>query len=149
MKNDLIKQLKEAYNRVTKALHFLPNDGKHVGDWSKKEILSHLVGWYEEGVDATPKILKGEKPNSFRMSINGYNKRSIEKRKHQTIEQIQKEGEALHNKWIKQINALHENQITEFYGTLLGKKPINLLWMIHEGIAHDNSHAEEIEKKFI
>lgn len=147
MKKDLVKELRKAHNRVMKALDILSGDTV-IGEWSKKELLSHLIGWYEEGVDATPKILRGEKPISFTMSINGYNKRSIEKRKNQTIEQIEKEGKRLHINWIKQIETLEENQITDFYDTSLGKKQINLLWMINEGISHDNNHAEELEKKF-
>lgn len=148
MKDELIKQLIDAKNRIRKCLNLLPDNRKFLGEWSKKEILSHIVGWYEEGVLATPKILKGEKPDSFTMSIDEYNKRSVEKRKNKTIQQIQEEEDNLHTEWVKQLKNLDEKQITGFYGTKLGKKEINLVWIINEAISHDNSHAEDIEKRF-
>ena len=46
------------------------------------------------------------------------------------------------------VKKLNEDQITSFYGTKLGKKQINLLWMINEAISHDNAHANELEMKF-
>ncbi len=148
MKGKYIKQLKVAHQRLLKAFDLTPDDGKIVDRWSKKEIMAHIAGWYEEGVEGVLKILNGEKPTSFKMSVNSYNKRSIEKRKNMTIEQLRDEMIKLHDQWLKQIKALDENQITDFYGTKLGKKDINLLWMIKEAISHDNAHAQELEKKF-
>ncbi len=46
------------------------------------------------------------------------------------------------------IEELDEKQITNFYGTLLRGKPINVLWIINETISHDNEHAREIEEKY-
>lgn len=148
MKVDLLKQLQEAHNRLLKTTELLPNEGTVVGEWSKKEILSHIAGWYEEGVDATPKILSGEKPNSFRYSINGFNKLSVEKRRKLTLEEITQEVKKLHQKFIMLVSKLGGKQITSFNGTMLGKKPINVLWIINEEISHDNNHAKEIEDNY-
>ena len=90
--------------------------------------------------------MNGEKPNSFRYSINGFNKRSLEKRKNESIGKIQQEAEKLHKKLVNDIKKLQEDQITRFYGTMLGKKPINPLWIINETLSHDSSHAKEIEQ---
>ena len=147
MTNALIKQLKNARKRLLKAVKKLP-DSEKVEEWTKKEILAHIAGWYEDGVDGTQKILRGEKLNSFRMSVNKYNRLSVEKRKNKTARQIINEMNKLHDIWIKQINALDEEQITGFYGTILHKKPINILWLINEAISHDNNHANEIERKY-
>ena len=147
MIDKLIQNLIAANSRLLKSVALMP-DKEVVDKWSKKEILAHIAGWYEEGVDATPKILKGEKPNSFRYSINGYNKKSIEKRKDKAISIILKEMQLLHKKWIEQIKKLDDKQVTDFHGTMLGKKQINLLWMINEAISHDNAHAKELEKKY-
>jgi len=147
MIDKLIQNLIAANSRLLKSVALMP-DKEVVDKWSKKEILAHIAGWYEEGVDATPKILKGEKPNSFRYSINGYNKKSVEKRKDKAISIILKEMQLLHKKWIEQIKKLDDKQVTDFHGTMLGKKQINLLWMINEAISHDNAHAKELEKKY-
>lgn len=146
MKNEYIKQLETAHQRLLKVLDLIPDNRKIIDQWSKKEIMAHIAGWYEEGVEGTPQILNGEKPTSFSVSVNGYNKRSVERRKNMTIDQLSNEMVKLHNQWVKLIKALGENQITDFYGTKLGKKDINLLWMINEAISHDNTHAEELEK---
>lgn len=148
MKSKLINDLVAANKRLLGALTSVPEDSKITGEWSKKQLLSHIAGWYEEGVDSLPKILKGVKPNSFRKSIDGYNRASVVKRKDKTVEQILKEMEELHTKFVKQISGLSEEQINNYYGTMLGKKQINLLWMINEAISHDNAHAEELEKKY-
>ena len=147
MRNKLAQDLIKANSRLLKAVDLM-SDKELVDKWSKKEILAHITGWYEEGVDATPKILGGEKPNSFRLSVNSYNKRSVEKRKNKSTENIIEEMKNLHKKWIEQVKKLNEDQITSFYGTKLGKKQINLLWMINEAISHDNAHANELEMKF-
>lgn len=147
MRDKLIQDLVKANSHLLKAIDLMP-DKELVDKWSKKEVLAHIAGWYEEGVGATPKILRGEKPNSFRLSVDGYNKRSVEKRKNKSIKNILEEMEDLHKKWIELVKKLNEDQITSFYGTKLGNKQINLLWMINEAISHDNAHAEELEKKF-
>lgn len=147
-KKDLISQLNEADKRVIKAIKLYPEGKKVLGSWSKKEVVSHLAGWYEEGVDSLPKVLKGEKPVSFRQSIDGFNKRSVQKRIGMTIEEILNEMKDLHKEFIKMIKKLTDKQITDFFGTTLGKKPINVLWIINEAISHNNGHAKEIEKKY-
>lgn len=146
MKNDLLQQLDLAHERMVSAVKHLPEQEKITKDWTKKELLAHIAGWYEEGVNALPKILRGEKPESFRFSINGFNKRSVKKRKSKSFAEILEETISLNKQFVKQIRNLEEKQITEFYGTRLGKKPINLLWMINEAISHDTNHAKEIEK---
>lgn len=145
MKDSLLKDLKDNHVRLMKAIKNMPEDLK-IDKWSKKEIAAHITGWYEEGIDALPKILSGEKPNSFRYSINGFNKRNLEKRKDGNLEKIYKEAELLHTTLVNLIKKLEEKQITSFNGTVPGKKPINPLWIINETISHDSSHAKEIEE---
>lgn len=74
MKDRWIKDLQEAHQRLLKVFEKVPSNRKIFGDWTKKELMAHIAGWYEEGVEGTPQILRGEKPISFRMSVNGYNK---------------------------------------------------------------------------
>ena len=124
MIDKLIQNLIAANSRLLKSVALMP-DKEVVDKWSK-----------------------GEKPNSFRYSINGYNKKSVEKRKDKAISIILKEMQLLHKKWIEQIKKLDDKQVTDFHGTMLGKKQINLLWMINEAISHDNAHAKELEKKY-
>lgn len=145
MKNQCIRDLKESHQRLLNALEKVPDEGKICGDWTKKELMAHIAGWYEEGVKGTPQILRGEKPVSFRMSINGYNKRSVEKRKNKTQTEILSEMKILHQQFIKLIKKLDEKQITGYYGTILRGKPINVLWIINEAVSHDNEHAKELE----
>lgn len=106
MKDEYISQLEAAHQKLLKAFDLTPDEGKVIEKWSKKEIMAHIAGWYEEGVKGTPQILNGKKPTSFGMSVNGYNKRSVEKRKGMTIEQLRSEIVELHDQWIKQIKAL-------------------------------------------
>ncbi len=147
MKDKIIKDLLEAKEHLLASINLMP-DGTAVDKWSKKEILAHIAGWYEEGVDGTSKILKGEKPNSFRYSVDGYNKRSVEKRKDKNIVEILQEMEDLHRQFVDQVKNLSEEQITGYFGTKLGGEPINVLWMINECISHDHAHAEELEQKY-
>ena len=147
IKDKLIGDLIDANSRLLRAIEKMP-DNQKVDKWSKREILAHIAGWYEEGVNGIPKILIGEKPASFRLSVNGYNKRSVEKRKDKSITQILSEMAKLHKQFIEQIRNLGDNQITEYCGTKLGKEEINVLWMINECISHDNNHAQELEQKY-
>ena len=146
MKNDHIKQLIDAHKRVVKVLEQIPSDKKINENWTKREVITHLAGWYKEAIDAIPKILKGEKPISFKMSVDKFNERSLENRKDKNLAEVTEEMIYLHKKLIEQIESLSENQIIECYGTYLRKEPINVLWIINETIHHNNEHAEELEK---
>ena len=139
MKSELINDLIKANQRLLKAIEKMPED-KKIGDWGKKEIVAHVAGWYEEGVDGIPKILVGQEPNSFRLSVDNYNKNSVEKRENKTITKILEELNNLHKEFIEQIKNLSEEQIKNFYGTKLGNENINVLWMIDQCISHDNNH---------
>lgn len=147
MKDKVICDLLSAKERLLKTVDLMP-EGTAVDKWSKKEILAHIAGWYEEGVDATPKILHGEKPASFQYSVDGYNKRSVEKRKDKTILEIFQEMNDLHSQFIEQIKNLTDEQIAGHFGTRLGNEQINVLWMINECISHDNAHAKELEQSY-
>lgn len=151
MKSERIKKLKEAHQRLLNALELTPNEGIISGKWTKIEIMAHIAGWYEEfdrEVGAVSKVLKGERPISFRYSIDGYNRRSVKKRKKMGKAEILQEIKRSHQQFIKLIKELNEKQLTDYYGTILRGKPINTLWIINETIGHDNEHAEELEKKF-
>lgn len=147
MKEELISDLIRANLHFLEAIEKMPEDQK-IGEWGKKEILAHMAGWYEEGVGGIPKILTGQEPNSFRLSVNNYNKNSVEKRKNKTMIETLEELNDLHKEFIEQIKNLSEGQIKNFYGTKLGNEDINVLWMINECISHDNNHAKEIEESF-
>lgn len=148
MKEDLITQLNSARVRLLKIMSKLPDEGRLVDKWSKKEILAHIVGWEEEGVICIPQILKGEKPKSFKMSIKRFNEENVNKRKNKTIIDILEELSDLRDQFITKIKQLPDEQINGYYGTTLGKKQINVLWVIHEAISHDNNHAKELEERY-
>lgn len=151
MKDDLIEELRLSHRRLLKALSLAPDTGKILGNWTKKEVMAHIAGWYEEfdrEIGGVAKILQGEKPVSFRFSIDGYNKRSVEERKNMSESQILKETKDSHKKFLEVLEKMDEQQIIGYYGTLLQGKPINVLWIINESIEHDNNHAKELEEKF-
>lgn len=148
MKEDLIKQLNSARIRLLKIMSKLPDEGRLVDRWSKKEILAHIAGWEEEGVVCIPQILKGEQPKSFKMSIKQFNEDHVNKRKNKTIIDILEELSDLRDQFIIKITCLLDEQINGYYGTTLGKKQINVLWVINEAISHDNNHAKELEEKY-
>ena|SRR3989344_301788 len=151
MKNKWIKQLKESHQRLLKAFTFTPDKGKIAGDWTKKEIMAHIAGWYEEfdrEVGGVAMILKGQRPVSFRYSVDEYNRKSVAKRKNMSKSEILDEIKKSHKQFIEMIEELDAKQITDCFGTNLRGKPINVLWIINESIHHDNNHAGELEKKF-
>lgn len=150
MKDRWIKQIEDSHQRLLRAFDIAPDKEKILGTWTKKEIMAHIAGWYEEfdrEAGAVTKILKGKKPISFKYSVDGYNKRSVAKRKNMTQSEILQEIKKRHKEFIKIIRELDEKQIIDCYGTNLRGKPINILWIINETIHHDNEHAEELEKK--
>lgn len=148
VKQDLIKQLNSARERLLKIMSKLPDKGKVVDRWGKKEILAHVASWEEEGALCIPEILKGEGPKSFRISIKRFNEESVIKRKDKTIMEILEELADLREQFMNKIEQLSEEQINGYYGTNLKKKQINVLWVINEAISHDNTHAKDLERKY-
>lgn len=149
MKNDLLSELQKAREQLLLIINKLPEDKILVGKWTKKEILAHIVGWEEETVISIPQILSGEKPRSFRISMNKFNEENVSKRKSKNIGELLNELTILRKKVIEQITDLSEEQFKNYYGTKLGKKQINVLWIINELISHDKNHTKELEKKII
>lgn len=79
MKDKWLKQIEDAHKRLLKAFDLAPDDVKILGTWTKKEIMAHIAGWYEEfdrEAGAVTKILK---------------KRSVAKRKNMTQSKILQE----------------------------------------------------------
>lgn len=138
-----------AHKKVVNILKKLPVSQKVTGTWTKKEVISHLAGWYEEGIDAIPKILKGERPISFKKSVNKFNELSVEKRKNLTVDQSLNEMIDLHKRLLQKLEELEHGRISGYFGTHLGKKPINVQWIIDETVHHDNEHARKLEKLVI
>ncbi len=146
MKDDLIRQLKESRREFLSVLLQFPDEGTIVGKWGKKEIIAHIAGWEEEGSVCIPQILKGEKPKSFLMSIKRYNDESVTKRKGKAVNELLVELKKFRESFISQIKKLSDEQLKGYYGTFLHKKPINVLWIIHEAVSHDKTHTKQLQK---
>lgn len=148
MNEELVKKLIEARGFLLRVMNKLPDEGVLVDKWGKKEILAHIAGWGEEGITAIPQILHGEKPRSLKISMNRFNEENVNKRKKMTVRELLNEMSKHEDELIKVIQQLTKVQISGYFGTKLGKKDINVLWIINETIEHDNNHAKELEEKF-
>ncbi|RJQ25462.1 DinB family protein [Candidatus Parcubacteria bacterium] len=146
MKDELIKDLENARKNLLEVISKIPEDFV-IDKWGKKELLAHFCGWDEEDVVCIPQILSGQKPKSLRMSMNRFNEENVSKRKDKSVKELLEEMKSSRKNFLKQLSSLTEEQITGFFGTVLGKKEINLLWIIKETIDHDKNHTKDIEGK--
>ena len=83
------------------------------GDWSVRDILSHVTTWEQEALKHLPTILKGGKPPRYSVTyggINGFNRIMTEQKRGLTLKEVLRDAEDTHRRLIGFIESAHEEQ---------------------------------------
>ncbi len=100
-KEQLLNRLQQNWKVFLKSLEGLPASAllepDVVGHWSVRDVMGHITTWEEEKMKIIPLILKG-KPIHRRYTVDAFNAREQERKQHLTLEQVQQELAATHER---------------------------------------------------
>lgn len=142
----LIDQFKQARNGFLIIINRIPSNKqeiKCVGNWTAKDILSHLIGWADFQNNVLKDILEGKQPAYF-SNISEYNEESVNKRKFQPWNKIVSELIKSTNYLISQYQKLPD----ELWNKLIWPdKKTTLLKLIKIETRHyESEHLEQIKE---
>jgi hypothetical protein len=83
------------------------------GNWSIRDILTHVTTWEEEALKHLPTILKGEKPPRYSVTYGGihaFNATMTEKKRGLSLAEVQHELEDTHRRLVAFIKSVAEDQ---------------------------------------
>jgi hypothetical protein len=83
------------------------------GNWSIRDILTHVTTWEEEALKHLPTILKGEKPPRYSVThggIHAFNATMNEKKRGLSLVEVQQELEDTHRRLVAFIKSVAEDQ---------------------------------------
>jgi len=83
------------------------------GNWSIRDILTHVTTWEEEALKHLPTILKGEKAPRYSVThggIHAFNATMTEKKRGLSLAEVQQELEDTHRRLLAFIKSVAEDQ---------------------------------------
>lgn len=148
MKN-LIDQFKQERNNFVTAVNKIPvgkQETACAGDWTAKDILSHLIGWADFQNTVLKDVLEGRQPENL-SNISEYNENSVKKRRTQLWNKIISELIKSTNYLISQYQKLPEDLWDKPIWKDKKTTPVKLIAI--ETQHYQGEHLDEIKKLFI
>lgn len=151
-KQELLDKLTTERALILETLDRVPEEeiGKRgvVGDWSVKDILSHLNYWEAELIKLLWQAQQGQTPTTIhfgKKSADELNEEWYENARERPIDRILADFEAIRKQTIRRVSQFSENNLNsdEAYHWLKGY-PL-WTWIANDTYEHEREHREQIE----
>lgn len=116
-KQQILDKIDLAWQELLDAIEGLPNDRMTqpgvTGDWSVKEILSHVSWWEEESLKYLPVILRGERPPRYSAmygGIDAFNAQMTAEKHSLPLEEVLRSFNATHQRLLDFLATVPEEQ---------------------------------------
>ncbi len=116
-KEQLLDRLEEAWAAFNRAYAGLTPEQMTrpgvTGDWSVKDLLSHVTIWEQEALKYLPQILEGKQPPRYSAlygGIDAFNAQSVGKRQDLPLEAVLRELDETHNRLVEYVRLAPEEQ---------------------------------------
>lgn len=70
-----------------------------IGDWSMRELLSHLVYWHEVSVKGMESVASGGRPFRLELSVDEANARAVAEKQGDDLSSLASEARSLHRRF--------------------------------------------------
>ena len=83
------------------------------GEWSVRDIVSHVTTWEQEALTHLPTILKGEKPPRYSIThggINAFNRAMTEQNRSLGLAEVRRQAKDTHRRLLSFIETVPEDQ---------------------------------------
>jgi hypothetical protein len=154
-KTELLTILRESRKEHLQAIEGLTeeemNEPGVIGDWSVKDILSHLTRWEAELVKMLWQISQGITPSGLAVSetpeevIDELNARWVQEDRDRSLSQVLEDFHGVRKQTIRRVEALSEEELTDAKRyAWLGDVPL-WKWVAIESYEHDAEHFSQIQ----
>ncbi len=116
-KLQLLKRLDKAWEGLKESYAGLPDSelvkAGVIGDWSVKDIISHITWWEEESLKHLPVILGGGKPPRYSVAYGGidaFNALMTRQRKSLSLSEVLRQRDDIHRRLVDFIQSAPEDQ---------------------------------------
>lgn len=83
------------------------------GEWSVRDIVTHVTTWEQEALTHLPTILKGEKPPRYSIThggINAFNRAMTEQNRSLGLAEVRRQAKDTHRRLLSFIESVPEDQ---------------------------------------
>jgi len=148
-RDEVVKALKESRTQMEAALAGLTEtqmtDPGVVGDWSVKDVLSHLIAWEAELVTLLAKARQGKPPQPPARSqkdIDELNAKWYKENKNRPLDRVLADFHGVRKQTLRQVEALSDEEINAPRPWLRGEALLE--WIEGDGFGHEAEHAAQI-----
>lgn len=117
-RQQLLTRLDAAWRSFTQSYTGLPEpdllEPGVTGAWSVRDIIAHVTTWEDEALKHLPLILRGGRPPRYSVTYGGidaFNAQTTEQKKHLSLADVLRQGEAVHSRLIGLIEGVPEDQL--------------------------------------
>lgn len=152
-KAEIITALKDEHEKFLKTVENLPDQAIQqsgtVGDWSVKDVISHLSRWEAEMVRLLWQIQQDQKPDTAHFSgreTDDINAEWQKEMKNRTVAQVLSDYNAVREQTIKRVAAFSDQDLSDpdRYKGLRGQPLEN--WIGGDSYEHEAEHAAQIQE---
>ena len=153
-KSELIEELQDTRQETVELLEGLPDEVMLepgvVGEWSIKDILSHLAYWEGQIVTLLFQAQKGvQAPTTAHFgqeSVDELNRRWYEAGKQRTFEQVWADWQGVRKQTIRRVSDLNERDLSDpDRFAWLNCRPL-YEWVLNDTTEHELEHADQIRE---
>jgi hypothetical protein len=119
-RSQLLKRLDQAWVAFKDSYAGLSEDEMMepgvTGDWSVREIISHVTWWEEEALTHLPLILEGGKPARYSVTYGGidaFNAQKTEQNQNFSLAEVVRHQEEIHRKLVDFLQTVPEDQLSQ------------------------------------
>ncbi len=155
-KDKVIQFFKNDHNKLLKIVNLL-NEEKMIkdiiiGDWTVKDIISHISAWNWEIIKATNDVLDNKKPWYIDRNEMEFNKKEINKRKSFNLKEVINEWRNSYKALLEKIDVLtkdewkYKSKYKWLNGSFVSVQSLYDYRYLGEG--HEGGHAKQIKEYF-
>jgi len=154
-----IARYKEEHERLKKFVLSLPDEQvlkpKTLGDWSIKDVITHLAAWNWEAIDEVDRVLKDRAtwPAQYegKTGEDEFNRRAVEKRRNMSWQDVMKDWDDSFWKQIERMESISEDEWKHQSGDQVWSDGTSvtvysLFDYMYEGEGHEGGHAIQIKR---
>jgi len=158
-RQETINRYKREHERLKKLASSLPEERvlkpRTLGEWSIKDIISHLAAWNWEAIDEVDRVLNNKAiwPARYedRAGEDEFNKREVERRKDKSWQEVLKDWNDSFWAQIKRMEKLTEDEWkhqsgNQFWSDGTPVTVYSLFAYEYEGEGHEGGHAKQIKE---
>ncbi|MBI3486224.1 DinB family protein [Candidatus Daviesbacteria bacterium] len=160
-RKETIEQFKNEHQKLKELVTSLPQEQilkkETLGEWSIKDIATHLAAWNWEAVDEVKRVLNNEAtwPDRYedKAGEEEFNRKEVEKRKDNSWQEVLKDWDDSFWAQIELMEKLTDEQWKHQSGdeTWSDGNPVTVYSLFgyeYEGEGHEGGHAKQVKKQF-